>query len=98
MDSHAIISEILDLMHRHGGPGYAWYVGTGRDAAEKLFSDHGVSVERGIWIWKRAGDPAIAREVEDYFVANFISDGALGGGDVSSTQVYAYKKTGATNP
>ncbi len=98
MDTDSIIRDILNLMQKHGGPGYAWYVGTGQDAMEKLFSEHKVSADRGIWIWKSAGDPGIAREVEDYFVKNFISDGARGEKDISSTQVYAYKKAGCTNP
>jgi len=98
MDGHAIIRDILSLMQKHGGPSYSWYVGISQDAQERLFSCHKVSVETGIWIWKPADNLSIAREVEDYFVDNFYSDGALYGRDILSTQVYAYKKASYTKP
>lgn len=98
MDRDGIIRDILSLMQEHGGPSYSWYVGISPDAKERLFSHHKVSVETGIWIWKAADNPSIAREVEDYFVDNFYSDGALYGRDILSTQVYAYKKASYTKP
>jgi hypothetical protein len=98
MDRDGIIREILSIMQKHGGPSYSWYVGISQDAKEALFSNHKVSIERGIWIWKPADNPKVAREVEDYFVDNFYSDGALFGRDILSTQVYAYKKASDTKP
>jgi hypothetical protein len=98
MDSDSIIRDILSFMRKHGGPSYSWYVGISRDAKEALFSNHKVSVERGIWIWKATDNPKAAQAVEDYFVENFYSDGALCGRDILSTQVYAYKKAVDTDP
>ena len=73
------------------------YVGITSDVESRLFRDHRVSREHGRWIYRTANSHTVAREVEKHFL-NAGMDGGTGGGDRTSTTVYAYKKTSSTNP
>jgi len=98
MDRNTIIREILRFIQQHGGLDGSWYVGTSRDARVSLFSDHHVSESDGAWVFKVADSFLAARQVEDYFVNNFRTDGPPGRTDLFATHVYAYKKTNGTKP
>ena len=73
------------------------YVGVTSDVESRLFGDHSVSKENGHWIYRTASSDSVAREIEQHFLDAGM-DGAPGGGDETSTIVYAYKKTSNTNP
>jgi len=84
-------------MQQHGGNWYDWYVGIAADPRGRLFSDHNVTEQGGVWI--HSGDTAnhsIARQVEQHFLSQGC-DGGSGGGSHMTTYVYAYKKTTFTN-
>lgn len=90
-----IISDIEDYFQ---GTDYSTcYVGIAADARERLFEDHKVSEKNGRWILRTASSHIVARAIESYFLDAGM-DGGAGGGDESSVQVYAYKKTSDTNP
>lgn len=73
------------------------YVGITSDVESRLFGDHNVSKENGHWIYRTASSNSFAREAEQHFLDAGM-DGGAGGGDETSTIVYAYKKTSSTNP
>lgn len=83
-------------MTKYGGLYRDWYVGITSNPRQRLFNDHRVDEGYG-WIYAPADSNQIARFVEGYFL-NLGCDGGSGGGDNSSTTVYAYKKTSYTNP
>lgn len=73
-----------------------WYVGITNDAEKRLFSEHGVDKDKDYWIFRTADSNADARSIEDYFINQLRTDGGSGGGDYSSTKVYAYLKNSHT--
>lgn len=74
-----------------------WYVGISEDPRRRLFADHNVDEQRGLWgIWE-AYTTNVARRVEAHFIS-LGTDGGTGGGDEDAVFVYAYKKTAATVP
>lgn len=89
---------INDIRNYFQGTKYSdCYVGITSDVKGRLFGDHNVSKENGRWIYSTAFSHSVSREVEQHFL-NAGMDGGAGGGDKSSTIVYAYKKTSYTNP
>ena len=90
-----IIDEIKD--HFTNIPYKQCYVGITSEVESRLFKDHNVSQNNGHWIKINAENHSIAREIERHFI-NTGMDGGDGGGDASSTTVYAYKKESQTNP
>lgn len=76
-------------------PNSDWYVGIASDPRKRLFEDHNVNEESGIWICERARSAAVAREVEHAYLGTG-HDGGGGGGDESSIYVYAYVKLQGT--
>lgn len=93
-----IIDDIKSHMQKRGGEYSDWYVGISKDAKDRLFNGHSVKEKKDVWIYRKAGSPQTAREVEDYFVNTLDTDGGTGGGDETSDMVYAYKKAKHTNP
>ncbi len=91
--------EIVDAIAAHfrGTPYGDCYVGITSDVKSRLFGDHHVSEQDGHWIYRTASSNGVAREIEQYFLDAGM-DGGEGGGDSSSTIVYAYEKTSGTNP
>jgi hypothetical protein len=98
MDKIDIIKELLSYMRANGGPDKSWYVGISQYARKRLFTDHNVSKDQGIWIDLNADTDSIAREVEEFFIKQVRTDGGPGGGDMAANTVYAYKKTPSTRP
>jgi len=93
-----IINDIKVHIKRCGGNYSNWYVGISKNARERLFVYHKVSEKKDAWIFRKTGSSDIARDVEDYFINTFGTDGETGGGDDTSDMVYAYKKSAHTNP
>jgi len=75
-----------------------WYVGITDDPQRRLFQEHKVKKEEGPWIYRQCSNCSIAREVEEYLLAKYKTDGGNGGGNNSTIYVYAYKKKSYTNP
>lgn len=74
----------------------SWYVGIAQDPVECLFSRHQVDQLNGQWIHCGALDNVHARSAEKMLL-ELGFDGGPGGGDSTTTYVYAYKKTPTTN-
>jgi hypothetical protein len=98
MDRTTLIREIMRFVQEHGGLDGSWYVGISQDARASLFSEHHVSEADGTWVYKVADSFLAARQVEDYFVNNFRTDGGPVRTDLFATHVYAYRKTNTTKP
>ena len=90
-----IIKDIEDHMAKRGGAIGKWYVGIAANPRERLFDDHSVDEENGVWIHSRASSDSVARDIEKYFLDKGAQGGA-GGGDEDSTAVYAYRITLST--
>lgn len=90
-----IINSITD--HFKGKTYGNCYIGITKDINDRLFNAHGVSKEKGFWIYHTASSDTIAREVEKYFIDKGM-DGGDGGGDENSKIIYAYHKTSSTKP
>ncbi|WKZ28526.1 MAG: hypothetical protein QY323_03210 [Patescibacteria group bacterium] len=71
-----------------------WYVGIAANPRKRLFEDHGVA-ENGAWIFNDAGHDQHARDTETYLLDQGF-DGGSGGGDGTTTYVYAFRKTSST--
>jgi len=89
--------QIVAYIKERGGVYGNWYAGIASDARTRLFTDHKVSEEKGAWIYRTCSDDTAARNVEDDLL-KLGCDGESGGGDSSTTQVYAYLKTNSTDP
>ena len=75
----------------------SWYVGIANNVKRKLFEDHNVNEQNGIWIYVTAPDNAAARTTKSYFVQNRVAANDLDD-EVGGLIVYAYKKTPSTRP
>ena len=93
-----IKAEITAHIRKNGGSYSGWYVGIAKDAEKRLFEEHGVVKNGDGWIYRQAESNRAARDVESYFVNELGTDGGLGGGDLESDSVYAYKKNSHTKP
>ena len=93
-----ITADILGYIQRNGGSPSAWYVGITDDAHRRLFQEHYVNNEKGVWIYRQAYSSDSARDVEDHFIYIIGTDGGTGGGNDNSDTVYAYKKASHTDP
>ena len=66
------------------------YVGIADDVEKRLFTDHRVEKDGGIWIYRQANSSDCAREVEKYWLDQG-AQGGPGGGSDETNYVYAYK-------
>jgi len=87
---------IDDYVRGCGGVYSDWYVGIAADPRERLFTDHNVDEKKGHWVFQRCADSVIARELERYFTNTLGANGGPGGGDHTTTYIYAYKITSST--
>lgn len=94
-NAQRIIREIEEYIVRCGGVYGNWYVGIASSPASRLFQDHNVN-EQGAWIHIGANSSDEARSIEDYFHNVRHTQGAGGGGDNTTTFVYAYMITQST--
>ena len=86
-----IIVEIEEYIENWGGVFSNWYVGITADVEDRLFNDHSVKKEGGVWIYSRTSSSSMARRIEKYFIDRKGTQGGPGGGDENSIYVYAYK-------
>ncbi len=98
MKPEQIAVEIIDYIRKCGGVFAGWYVGITGDPRGRLFTEHGVLRDADAWIFRPASTASAARSVENYFLHRCGTDGGPGGGDESSTFVYAYRKNAHTSP
>ena len=96
-NAQQIIADINAYMKQCGGYNADWYVGIAAKPTERLFNDHRVSEKDDQWIWRRADSHGVARAVEKAYI-DAGCDGGPGGGDASTDCVYAYRKSGRTDP
>ena len=94
--NETIISEIKTFIAKWGGRYIDWYVGIASDPRQRLFNDHNVNEKIDGWIFREALNSESARSLEDYFINILKTDGGSGGGDYTTTFVYAYKKANHT--
>lgn len=90
-----IYSDITAYMKQHGYNASSWYAGITQDIDQRLFGDHNVSKENGVWIWCRAINSDHARSAEKGLL-DLGCDGGGGGGDSDAVYVYCYLKTDGT--
>ena len=93
-----IISDIDAYIQKEGNGYNTWYAGITNDPRGRLFTEHNVTEKNSWWIYREAYSVEDARQIEDFFINRRGTDGNPGGGDITSRFVYAYKKTGSTNP
>jgi hypothetical protein len=93
-----VIFDMSNYMSIHGGVYSQWYVGISKAPRARLFDGHRVQENRDAWIFSQAESNQSARQIEAYFVETLGTHGGLGGGDLESDFVYAYKKNGHTSP
>ena len=92
-----VINDFKNYISQHGGLYSQWYVGVASDPRDRLFSDHNVQEDGGVWIYHNCGTDTAARQVEQYFL-RLGCQGGPGGGDYHTRYAYAYKITSNTNP
>ena len=92
-----IKTKFTNYINNNGGSANTWYVGITNYIDRRLFTEHGVANDNGLWIYEPTSDDSVARSIEKHFTDAGL-DGAGGGGDDDSTYVYAYKKTTSTIP
>jgi len=92
-----VFNEIKAYIDKQGKPYSAWYAGIASDAKTRLFVDHNVSRTNDKWVYDQCTNNQSARNVEDALL-KLGCDGGSGGGDQSSTYVYAYLKLPSTTP
>lgn len=97
MDYNSIINAIESYIAKNSNDYRIWYVGIAKDPDTRLFNDHNVQRNMDAWTYCPADSDAVARQVEKFFIEQRGTDGGPGGGDESSTSVYAYRKQPHTN-
>ena len=95
-NAQRIIKEIEEYIAKCGGVYSSWYVGIASNHRTRLFQDHNVSEQNDAWIFRGASSSNEARTIEDYFHNVRHAKGAGGGGDNTTTIVYAYRITPST--
>ncbi len=90
-----IVTDISNHIKKRGGSYAEYYCGITNDAERRLFDEHNVDKEHGVWIYRTANSDDVARKVEQYFLAKGC-EGGSGGGDEDSNVVYCYKITRTT--
>lgn len=92
-----VFDGIKEYVDNQGKPYAAWYAGITSDIETRLFADHDVSRTSDKWVYDECENNQGARNVEDALL-KLGCDGGSGGGDQSSTHVYAYLKSPSTKP
>ena len=97
-DKAAVREFLVNYIKKNEQPSLKnWYVGIASNVKDRLFDDHNVTEQGGLWAHSTADTAAIAREVEAELLAEGL-DGGTGGGDSTTKTVYIYVKTSSTNP
>ncbi len=97
-DKASTLKFLTDYINKNEQPSLRnWYVGIASDVNVRLFGDHNVNEQSGIWAHSPTDTAKIARAVETELLAEGL-DGGTGGGDDTTKTAYVYVKTGSTNP
>lgn len=89
--------KIKTYIDKQGKPYKSWYVGIASNARKRLFEDHNVLKEADLWVYDQCPNDKGARSVEAALL-KLGCEGETGGGDESTTYIYAYLKSLNTNP
>ncbi|MDP2812386.1 MAG: hypothetical protein Q8O32_01710 [bacterium] len=95
MVQSSIVNDVCTQADKEGSGYNHWYCGIASDPKKRLFSDHNVAEKNSWWIYRNAEIEQNARDTEDRLLQLGFTGGE-GGGDSSSTYVYAYKITNLT--
>jgi hypothetical protein len=95
MTAQQVYYEILAHMKKQGGPYRSWYIGITSDVEKRLFIEHKVNKDGDWWIFRACQDNSKARSVEEALL-QLGCDGGPGGGDRTSTHLYANLITSTT--
>jgi hypothetical protein len=90
-----IAQEIASHVAACGGAYPGWYIGIAADPQQRLFGDHGVHRVNDSWITRPCASSNDARVIEQYFLGLGMKGGP-GGGDHSTSHIYAYAITQTT--
>ena len=88
-------NEIKAYMYNYSRLYAFWYVGITSNPETRLFNEHGVSERFDKWVCVECINSESARNAEDALL-RLGCDG--GGGDATSSYVYAYFKTPSSKP
>lgn len=91
-----VYDGIKAYIDNQGQPYSSWYAGIASNAETRLFTDHNVSRENDKCVHNQCAGNQDARNVEAVLLKLGCDGG--GGGDQSSTHVYAYLKSPNTKP
>jgi len=91
MINNTIANDIKNHADKEGSGYNSWYCGIASDVDQRLFNDHNVPKEDSWWIKRNVGSEQDARDTEEHLL-NLGFDGGDGGGDNTTTHIYAYKK------
>jgi hypothetical protein len=86
-----IVKDFVDYINQSGGNFTEWYVGIASDARSRLFQDHGVNEESGLWLFDNAMTLNCARNIQQHLVDTYKMQGDTSRGEYATTTVYAYK-------
>ncbi len=90
-----IVSDISMHVSECGGEYSDYYCGITNDIERRLFGEHNVDKEHGVWIYRTASSDTVARKVEKHFLDAGCKGGS-GGGSNDCKIVYCYKITSTT--
>lgn len=89
-------NQFIVFINQRGGDFRNWYVGIASDPDKRLFVEHNVPRNSPNWIYDNASTEANARSVEKFLIETYHTQGDTGGGDATTTWVYAYRVTSQT--
>jgi len=90
-------NNIKAYIDKQDKPYQSWYVGIASNARKRLFEDHNVLEKTDQWVYDQCPNDKDARSVEAALL-KLGCDGETGGGDETTTYIYAYLKSSNTNP
>lgn len=91
-----IVDAFVSYVNSSGIRWSDWYVGIAANPRSRLFVEHNVQEHGGRWIYEDAGSEQGARTVEKFLIETYGTKGDTGGGDSTTTYVYAYAITPTT--
>lgn len=91
-----IQDEIVAHINKEGSGFKNWYVGITGDINERLFGYHKVPKENAWYIYQKASCSKDAREIENFIIDNYGTQGGCGGGNDDCCYIYAYRITTTT--
>ena len=85
------VNNIKRKIDLYGHDYNAWYIGIAKDVTQKLFVDHKVNDQNGIWIYIVANTNSDAKEIKNYFERIGVTFNNSDD-DENGLFVFAYKK------